>query len=565
MRNQKINLFIVFALVLSFVATSCSKKMNPLDSSLFTANPSPLELVGTKVPVTVNGRFPAKWFDKKATVVITPVLKYNGGEAVGTSFTYQGEKVSGNGITINQENGGAITLTSEFAYIPAMKKSDLCLRFAISRNGKTITGFPDLKIADGVVSTAAWVDPKTVNPALAPDAFQRIIKEAHDAEILFLIQRAELRSSELNSSNLAAWKDLVKEAEDNDRKNLNVEVAAYASPDGGYKLNEGLAESREKNTSSYLKREFKKNKIDTDINAKYTAQDWDGFQKLVQASSLQDKDLVLRVLSMYSDAERREQEIKNISAVYSELAETILPKLRRSRLIANVEIIGKTDQELVAAATSSAINDLNVEEMLYAATLDGTSKETVYTKVTEKFPNDYRGWNNLGDVFYAKGDFSKANQLYNKAAQVSSRASEPSMNLALISMIEGNDSKAEQLLGSAAGANTLNEALGVLYIRKGDYAKAAQAFGETKSNNAALAQILTKNYNKAQQTLNAVKTKDATTSYLMAVVAARTNNVSGVASNLKTAIQNGVSASEIANDLDFARFLTNPDIANMLK
>jgi len=565
MRNQKINLFVVFALVLSFVATSCSKKMNPLDSSLFTANPSPLELVGTKVPVTVNGRFPAKWFDKKATVVITPVLKYNGGEAVGTSFTYQGEKVSGNGITINQESGGAITLASEFAYIPAMKKSDLCLRFAISRNGKTITGFPDLKIADGVVATAAWADPKTVNPALAPDAFQRIIKEAHDAEILFLIQRAELRSSELNSSNLAAWKDLVKEAEDNDRKNLNVEVAAYASPDGGYKLNEGLAENRERNTSSYLKREFKKNKIDTEINAKYTAQDWDGFQKLVQASSLQDKDLVLRVLSMYSDAERREQEIKNISAVYSELAETILPKLRRSRLIANVEIIGKTDQELVTAATSSAINDLNVEEMLYAATLDGTSKETVYTKVTEKFPNDYRGWNNLGDVFYAKGDFSKASQLYSKAAQVSSRASEPNMNLALISMIEGNDSKAEQLLGSAAGANTLNEALGVLYIKKGDYAKAAQAFGETKSNNAALAQILTKNYNKAQQTLNAVKTKDATTSYLMAVVAARTNNVSGVASNLKTAIQNGVSASEIANDLDFARFLTNPDIANMLR
>lgn len=565
MRNQKFNLFVVFALVLSLMATSCGKKMDPLDSSMFTANPSPLELVGTKVPVTINGRFPAKWFRKKATVVITPVLKYNGGEVLGTSFKYQGEKINGNGITINEETGGAITLTSEFTYIPAMKKSELYLRFAIESNGVTISGFPDLKIADGVVSTAAWANPKTVNPALAPDAFQRIIKEAHDAEILFLIQRAELRSSELNSSNLAAWKDLVKEAEANDRKNLNVEITAYASPDGGYKLNEGLAVNREKNTSSYLNKEFKKDNINTKVNAKYTAQDWDGFQKLVQASSLQDKDLVLRVLSMYSDAERREQEIKNISAVYSELAETILPKLRRSRLIANVEIIGKTDQELVAAASSNAINDLNLEEMLYAATLDGTSKETVYTKVTQKFPNDYRGWNNLGDVYYAKGDYSKATQMYNKASQISSRSAEPNMNLALISMIEGNDSKAEQLLGSAAGANTLNEALGVLYIRKGDYAKAVQAFGETKTNNAALAQILTKNYNKAQQTLNAVKDKDATTSYLMAVVAARTNNVSGVASNLKTAIQQGVPTNEIANDLDFARFLSNPDIANMLK
>lgn len=552
----------VVALVAS---TSCSKKMDPLSSDLFSATPAPLELVGSTVPVTVNGRFPAKWFDKKATVVVTPVLKYAGGEMLGASQTYQGEKVQGNGIVINRDNGGAITLRTAYQYIPAMQKSELYLRFAISRNGGSIIDFPDVKVADGVIATAALADPKTVTPSTAPDAFQRIIKEAHDADILFLIQRAELRSSELNSSNLAAWKDLIKEADENERKNVDIEVSAYASPDGGYKLNEKLAEQREKNTSSYLAKELKKQQIDTEVNAKYTAQDWDGFQKLVQASSLQDKDLVLRVLSMYPDAERREQEIKNISAIYSELAETILPKLRRSRLTANIEIIGKTDQELAQAVNSNNINELSVEELLYAATLSDVSAEKAYSAVTQKYPNDYRGWNNLGNVYFEKGDFKKAEQAYTKANQISGRSPQPSMNLALINMLNGNNEKAEQLLGNAAGANTLNEALGLLHIKQGDYAKAVQAFGDTKSNNAALAQILTKNYNKAQQILNGVSSKDATTYYLLATVAARTNNISGVVGNLKSALDKGFDKSTILNDIDFAKFLSNSDIANMLR
>lgn len=564
MKRQKLQLFLSMVALVAILATSCSKKtFAPLESSLFTTTPSPLELVGNKVPATVNGRFPAKWFDKNTTVVVTPVLKYNGGEAMGTSSTYQGEKVAGNGIVINYENGGAITLKSEFDYIPAMKKSELVLRFDITRKGKSVPAIPDVKVADGVIATAALASAATTTPATAPDAFQRIIKETYDADIMFLIQQAELRSSELNSSNLAAWKDLVKEADDNSRKNINVEVSAYASPDGGLDLNEKLAEKREKNTTTYLTKEFKKNAIDTEINAKYTAQDWDGFQKLVQASSLQDKDIVLRVLSMYTDPETREREIKNISAVYSDLAETILPKLRRSRLIANVEVIGKTDQEL-KAATASDMSGLSVEELLYAANLDGVSKEKVYTFVTQKYPNDYRGWNNLGAYYYQAGQASKATQAFNKAAQVSSKAVEANMNQALLSLAEGNVSKAEQLLGNASGANTLGEALGLLYIKKGDYNRAAQSFGDAKTNNAALAQLLTKNYNKAQQTLNAVPNKDATTYYLSAIVAARTNNTSGVVGNLRSALDKGLSANEVLNDVEFAKFLTNSDVKNML-
>lgn len=565
MKRQKLIQFLSLVAFVAIIATSCGKKtMPPLANSLFTTNPSPLELVGTKVPVTINGRFPAKWFEKSTTVVVTPVLKYAGGETLGTPYTYQGEKVAGNGIVVPYEAGSAITMKSEFDYIPAMKKSELFLRFDFHRGGKQVVGFGDVKIADGVVATQALANAGTSAPAVAPDAFQRIIKEAYDADIMFLIQRAELRSSELNSKNLNAWKELVKEADSNERKKVDVEISAYASPDGGFKLNDQLAEKREKNTTNYLTKEFKKNSIDTEINAKYTAQDWDGFQKLVQASSLQDKDLVLRVLSMYPDPETREKEIKNISVVYSDLAETILPKLRRSRLLANVEIIGKTDEELKNVAVSGNLGDLSVEELLYAANLNGVSKEKVYTFVTQKFPNDYRGWNNLGAYYYKNGQNSRAVQAFNKAAEVSSRAAEANMNLALVSLAEGNTAKAEQLLGNAAGANTLGETMGLMYIQKGEYNRAAQSFGNTISNNAALAQILTKNYSRAQQILDAVPTKDATTYYLAAIVAARTNSASGVAGNLKSAIQNGISPAEIAKDIEFAKFLTNPDIKNML-
>lgn len=564
MKRQKLQLFLSLIALVAILATSCSKKtVTPLANSLFTTNPSPLELVGTKVPVTVNGRFPAKWLDKNTSVTVTPVLKYSGGEALGTSYTYQGEKVAGNGTVVNYESGSPITLRSEFDYTPAMNKSELFLRFDFAAKGKAIKSFPDLKIADGVIATQALANAATTTPAVAPDAFQRIIKEAYDADIMFLIQQAELRSSELNSSNLAAWKDLVKEAETNDRKNVNVEVSAYASPDGGLDLNEKLAEKREANTTNYLSKEFKKKNIDTEINARYTAQDWDGFQKLVQASSLQDKDLVLRVLSMYPDTETREKEIKNISAVYSDLAETILPKLRRSRLIANVEVIGKTDEELKNAANSN-LGSLSVEELLYAANLDGVSKEKVYTYVTQKFPNDYRGWNNLGAYYYQNKQTDKAIQAFNKASEVTPNAPEANMNQALLSLANGNTAKAEQQLGNAAGASSLGEALGLLYLEKGDYNRAVQSFGETKTNNAALAQILTKNYNKAQQTLNSVADKDATTYYLSAIVAARTNNTSGVVGNLRSALDNGVSANDVLNDIEFAKFLTNSDVKNIL-
>lgn len=566
--NRKNAFWLRLAIIscIAIIATSCSKKLTPLSSDLFNVNPSPLEVVGTKVPVTINGRIPAKWFNKNAELTITPVLKYAGGEALGNSYEYQGEKVAGNGIVIPESSGGNITMKSEFNYIPEMQKSELYLRFNASIKGKTFA-IPDVKVADGVSATVALANALSSNPSVAPDKFQKTIQEAYDADIMFLIQQAELRSSELNSENLGAWKRLVEEADRNERKNVNIEVSAYASPDGGYKLNEGLAEKREQNTTKYLEKEFKKNSVDPEINAYYTAQDWEGFQKLVEVSSLQDKNLILSVLSMYTDPEEREREIKNISVVYKELAETILPKLRRSRLTANVEIIGKTDDELLSAV-SSGMNGLSLEELLYAATLTNSSseKEKIYAYAAKNYPNDYRAWNNLGTLYLQSGMADKAALSLDKAYQLNSRAPEANMNLALLALNDNNISKAEELLGNASGASTLNEGLGLLYLKKGDYARAAQAFGDSKSNNAAIAQILTKNYNKAEQILNSVSNKNATTYYLNAIVSARTNNAAGVSSNLREATKLDSSLrSSALKDLEFAKFMTNPDISNMLK
>ncbi|MDD2436496.1 MAG: hypothetical protein PHG27_00185 [Massilibacteroides sp.] len=555
--------FLVLAAIVTF--SSCSNKLKPLAQEYIKAEPQPLEAIGGQVPVTINATFPAKWFNKKAVVTVTPVLRYAGGEAWGTSYTFQGEKVAGNNQVIPQKEGANVTMKSSFTYKPEMKKSELYLTFDAKIKNKTVK-LPDVKIGDGVVATSELANAATATPAVGADKFQRIIKEAHNANIMFLIQQAELRSKELSKQEVSDWKDLVKNADEAPNQNVAIEISAYASPDGGVKLNTGLAEKRETNTSKFLNKELKKQKIDVPVDARYTAQDWEGFQELVSKSTIQDKDLVLRVLSMYNDPEQREKEIKNISTVFSTLAEEILPQLRRSRLTANIEIIGKSDDEISALAKSNP-KELSVEEILYAATLtnNDSEKEAIYKKAGELYGNDYRTWNNIGMQRFKAGDLAKAEEMFNKSNTVKANP-EANMNLGLIALTKGDNAKAQQLLGSASGVNELSEALGVLYLEQGEYAKAVNSFGSIKSNNAALAQILVKDYSKAQQTLNSVANPDATTDYLKAIVAARTNNSNGVISSLKSAIAKDRSlAKEAAEDLEFAKYATNADFSSLVK
>ena len=551
---KKLYLPLVALMVLAL--SSCGK-MGELSADYFTTNPEVLEAVAGKVPVTINGKFPEGYFKKNATVEVTPVLRWNGGEAKGQPAFFQGEKVEGNGQTISYRAGGNYTMKASFDYVPEMANSELYLDFKITKDNKTYT-IPSIKVADGVIATSELPTAASSNASYAEDAYQRIIKQAQEANIMFLIQQANLRNNQLNSEEMKEFHKKVAEV-NADTKNFklnNIEVAAYASPDGGVKLNTGLAENREKNAEKYLNSQLKKAKIDANVDAKYTAQDWEGFQELVSKSNLQDKDLILRVLSMYQDPEQRENEIKNISSVYKTLADDILPQLRRARLTANYDIIGRSDEEINEAFDTDA-KVLSVEELLYAATLtnDKARQEAIFTKTTQLFPNDFRAYNNLGEMAFAAGDVAKAESYFKQAASKNANAPEVNANLGLCELVKNNVASAETYLGKATGANAANEALGNLYIKQGQYQRAVNAFGDAKTNSAAQAQILAKDYNKAKATLQAIKDKDAMTDYLMAIVGARTNNESLVKSSIKNAIaKDPTLAAKAANDREFAKF-----------
>ena len=563
--TKKLYLPLLMAMVVALFS-SCSKKMGPLSADYFTVTPQVLEAVGGKVPATINGKFPEKYFNKKAVVEVTPVLKWNGGEAKGQPATFQGEKVEGNDQSISYKMGGSYTMKTSFDYVPEMAKSELYLEFKATIGKKEVT-IPAVKIADGVISTSELVNNTlgNANPALGEDAFQRIIKEKHDANIMFLIQQANIRSSELKTAK-EFNKEVANVNEAANKKISNIEVSAYASPDGGVSLNTTLAENRENNTTKMLNKDLKKAKIDAPIDAKDTAQDWEGFQELVSKSNIQDKELILRVIAMYQDPAQRESEIKNISAVYKELANTILPQLRRSRLTLNYEIIGKSDEEIAKLASSNP-SELNIEELLYAATLtnDPAKQEAIYTQATKQFPNDYRAYNNLGKLAYQAGNIDKAESYFKKAANVNA-SPEVNMNLGLVSLMKGDKATAEAYFGKAAGTKELGESMGNLYIAQGQYERAVNSFGDSKTNSAALAQILAKDYNKAKNTLANVERPDAYTDYLMAVLGARTNNSSMVTSSLKSAVAKDSSlAKKAATDLEFAKYFTNADFMNIVK
>ena len=564
MLKSKIFLSLVGALMLA-AFSACSSKMGELSSDYFTVTPQVLEAVNGQVPATINGKFPEKYFNKKAIVEVTPVLRWEGGEAKGQPSVFQGEKVQGNDQTISYKMGGSYTMKTSFDYVPEMAKSELYLEFKATVGKKTVE-IPAVKVADGVIATSEMVEQTlaTATPATGNDAFQRIIKEKSEANIMFLIQQANIRSSELKNAK-AFTQEAKNINEAANKKITDVQISAYASPDGGLDLNTGLAEKRRDNTEKALTRELRKADVEAAVDADYTAEDWEGFQELVSKSNIQDKELILRVLSMYSDPEQREQEIKNISTVYSTLADEILPQLRRSRLTLNYEIIGKSDEEISNLAQNDP-TQLNLEELLYAATLtnDPAQKEAIYKKAVAQYPNDYRAYNNIGKLAYQAGNLDKAESFYKQALQRKD-APEANMNMGLVALKKGDKAAAETYLGKAAGAEGLNEAMGNLYIEQGKYDQAVSSFGDLKTNSAALAQILAKDYNKARATLDGVQAPDAYTSYLKAVLGARTNNPSAVASNLKKAVAANPSlAKKAATDLEFAKYFTNSDFMSIV-
>ena len=551
---------LVFALsAAAILLTSCSGKLGALSSDNFTVTPNPLETQAGQVAATINGVFPENYMKKKAVVTVTPELRFrtaNGQQTVkGQPATFQGEKVRGNDQTISYRVGGRYAMKSTFAYQPEMEQSELFLTFNAKVGNKTVK-VPEVKVADGVIATSELYKRTlaTAQPARALDGFQRIINQQQEANVKFLIGQANLRRSELQNNSVQEFVRLLNQiAADQESLVIDgVEVSAYASPDGGYNINERLAGQRQDVAANYVKQEMKKAKASAPLDTKYTAEDWEGFQELVSASNIQDKEVILRVLSMYQDPEEREQQIKNISSAFRELADGILPQLRRARMTINYDVVGRSDEQIKEQLATDA-SKLSVEELLYAATLydNQDQAENAYRKAAQLYSKDARAYNNVAFIEYAKGNYQDAAGWLEKAYVVDKTLPETSANMGLIALQQGEIQYAEELISKATGANGLNEVLGNLHLAQGLYAQAEEDFGKLPTNSGALAQILNKNYQAAAQTLANVRNADATTDYLKAILNARTGNNAAAAQALATAVAKDPSlAAYAAKDLE---------------
>lgn len=536
--------------------SSCSNKM-VLTADNFEVVPNPLETQTGMVPSTINGSFPEKFMKKKAVVTVIPELRYAGQATQGQSATFQGEKVLGNNQTISYRLGGRYTMRSTVPYNEDMQKSELWMTFKAYKGKKEIQ-IPAVKVADGVIATSELYKKTLLSDGgcQAVDSFQRVKTQKQEANIKFLVNQANLRKSELKNNSVTEFVKMLKKI-NADREGLNlsnVEVQAYASPEGGFKFNDKLAGKRQNVSEKYVKDQLKKAKMNANIDAHYTAQDWDGFQRLVQASNLQDKDVILRVLSMYKDPEEREQQIRNMSAAFRELADGILPELRRSRLIINYETIGRSDDQIKEQYNADAAK-LSADELLYFASLQDTQadQEKVYKKTAELYDKDYRAYNNLATIALSKGDKAAAASYLAKALALDANSAESNANKGLMSLATGNMAEAEAAIAKGATSETTAYAQGVLSLAKGNYAQAQKLFGDKKTNSAALAQLLAKDYDAASKTLDKVENADAITDYLHAIVAARRGNKFAAASYLKEALKKDPSLKAYAdNDLELA-------------
>lgn len=555
---MKKNFCLLIPAASTLLLVGCSK-MN-LTADNFTVTPTPLEYVAGDVPATISVNVPAKVMKKKAVVECIPVLKWDGGSAKSESFTVQGEKVEANNTVISYKNGGNASMRFNVPFQEGMEKSDLVMQFNARKGNKTVN-IPEVKIGYGTLSTAALITEtaKSANFAVAPDQYQRVISQKQEAAIKFLIGQANLRGSELNSQNVKEFIATLKNIKDDEHSLVlkNVEVSAYASPDGAYTINERLADKRGQVSEGYVNQQLKKNKLSTNVDTKYTAEDWEGFKQLVSQSNLQDKEIILNVLSMYSDPEQREQEIRNISTVYKDLAQAVLPELRRARMTINYDVVGRSDEEILAQFNEDA-SKLSAEELVYAANKLATSKaqkETILKKIAQLFPKDSRSYNNLAVLAMQSGDNAAAQNYLRQALSANSSTAESNINLGMIALQNGNFKDAEMYIGKGATAAAYDEALGNLYIAQGKYEQAANKLaGTSATNSAVLANILAKNYSQALNVIKGIKNPDATTYYLQAVLASRMGDTSNVQNYISKAAElNSKYAARAAKDLEFAK------------
>ena len=556
---MKKNIYLLLPALAAMFLMGCGKQKT-LVSSNFAVSPTPLEYIAGDVPATISINVPAKVMNKKAVISCTPVLKWDGGATAGESFTIQGEKVEANNTIISYKNGGHATMRFSVPFQEGMEKSELFMQFN-ARKGNKVIKMPTVKIGYGTQCTAALITKtaKTANFGVAPDNFQRVISQKQEAAVKFLIGQANLRGSELNSKNVQDFIATLKNIKSDEQSLVlnNIEVSAYASPDGAYAMNEKLAEKRGEASENYVNQQLKKAQLSTNVDSKYTAEDWEGFQELVSQSNLQDKDIIIRVLSMYQDPEQREREIRNVAVVYKELADAVLPELRRARMVINYDVIGRSDDAILALIDGDA-SKLSVEELIYAANIlvsADAKKEEIFKKAVELYPNDYRAYNNLGELSMKKGDFDNAQYYFRQALGVNANAAEPNVNMGMIAIQNSQFEDAEMYIAKGVDANNFDEALGHLYVAQGKYNQATAKMMKSVNNSAALAKILSQDYADALKTLNNIKNPDAMTYYLRAVLAARMEKTDEVKEHLAKAIAlDSTLAKRAANDAEFSDY-----------
>ena len=576
---------LVLVLTIAVLLSSCAginKMKKNANQIQFKVTPELLEAHASDVSLAIDSRFPAKYFDKKATIVATPVLKYEGGEKSFAPVTVQGENVEANNKVIGYANGGSVNYKNSVDYDKQMSKSELFINITASKGSKTVD-FEPIKIADGVMATSEMIVnfPKPILGLIREenttgkydpniDVFQRVVPDEMMADIHYLINRSNIRNDETRENDVVALQDYTKKANEDEKIDLKgVEVAAYASPDGAIDLNIDLASKRKDTSSKFLAEKLKAAGVDIELKTKYTPEDWDGFKKLLEESNIQDKELILRVLSMYNDPEVREREMKNLSETFTDVADEILPQLRRAKMTTTVEITGKSDEELKAAAKSDAAS-LNPAELLYAATLfeDTDEQLSVYNSFMKIYPNDWRGPNNAGYVMVNKMKYTDAKPLFEKADELKNNEAIVQNNLGAVKLNANDVENAEILFGAAAGAgDEVNYNMGIISVKKAEYDKAVRYFSKYADVNTAVAKIMAGDNNGALRDLEAFDHPNCfMKDYLKAVIGARTAKENLLFDSLQAACENKAELKAKAKtDMEFAKYFENAKFKSIVE
>ncbi len=538
------------AVIMGISAVACSsyeKMVKMAENVRVTCDPEILEVVADNIDADITVTYPADYFHPKAILEVTPVLVYNGGEAIMKPFVYQGEKVKDNYKTVSS-NGQTVREHVHFDYVEGMEQAQLELR-AVARYKTRYAVLPTRKVADGCNTTYKMIDASGYVSYKA-DNYQEVIKQTEEGQILYSINSADVANKELKNQSIKDFQAALDEIKANERKILTgTEVVAYASPDGGKTLNDKLSGNRAKSGEKAFNQVTKGKEVgETEVRS--IGQDWEGFQELVSKSNIEDKDLILRVLSMYSDPAVRESEIKNMSEVYTSLKSTVLPELRRARFIANVEYQNYTSEELLKLVDDN-IDVLDEEALLRAASLvrDNDKKADLYQKAADKFGSD-RARFNKGVALLAAGKVAAAETAFN---QVQTKDGELENALGVIALQKGDYQEAARRFAKA-GTDEAKWNMGLYDVLSGNYEKAAQELADTKGCcfNRSLAYILADRLNDAEKSLTC---QDARANYLRAIIAARKGDATGVQTNLaKVRSADAELAARAEKDIEFAQY-----------